>query len=356
MRHRTGDFDLFVGKQKVNWGVGDVSVLDAINPRNMEEFVAREDEFAKLPVLMVRGVYLLDNGSMEFIYQPFYEPTNMPLFGSDWAMINNEAVGAYRGEIDVDAVFLQGAKPGIEAFPEANAVNGALAGRWNTSGDSFDYQVQIVNGWELFPLFEFNPDFVRYLEAQPEGARRTLESLSPQEALAYAPLYESRPIRQTMVGGGMSGFLGDWTLRAEAASIHPQELYTTDFKLTEHTIATGSFGLDRFLPWSLYANVTYLAAWISGYPDEGLFLVDPYNHFVVGLLRGGYFDDLLTPELRVVYNIGRGDSMVNPRIPIRLADAVQLTLGAYLLSGEAETIFGQFSDNGFGYAQLRYAY
>jgi hypothetical protein len=356
VRFRWGMFDLFAGKQVVDWGVADVSILDNLNPRNLEEFVAREEEFAKIPQLMLRGVYLLDNGSLEAAYVPFYVPSYMPLFGSDWAMLNNQALGDYEGEMDADTFLAQGAKPGIDDYPAYNFVNGTVAGRWTHSGDWGDYQLSVFNGWELFPLFEFNRDFVNYLAQQPEGARKTLEGLTPQEVIAYAPLYRSRPIRQTQVGGGFSGYLGESTVRGELAVIHPQELYTTDFELTEHTVVAGTLGIDRFLPLGIYGNVSYLGAYVGDYPDEGLFLLQRYNHYVIAFLRASLFDAWVTPEIRAVVNLGQGDSYLSPRVAFRLMDNTQLSVGAHLLNGPQDTIFGQMSDNSFVFTQLRYAF
>ena len=355
-RYRSGDFDLYVGRQIADWGMADASVVDNLNPRDLSEFITREDEFTKLPVTMLRGVYYSGDNQFELAYIPFYKPSRMDFYGSDWALVNGGTLAEYRGDVDADAFARQGVRPGVDKFPDDNFVNGTVGARWVHHGLDFDYQLSVINGWELFPLFEFNPDFVEYLEAQPEGALRTIESLQPQEIIAYSPLYESRPIRQTQIGGGMAGILGDSTARAEAAVITPQELYTQDLELTRHTIATGTVGVDRFLPLNIYANLSYLGAWISDYPEEGLMLLDRYNHYVIALLRASYLGERLTPEFRGMFNLGQSDFFINPRLPYRVTDNVQLTLGLYLIEGDEDTMLGQFSDNSFVYTQLRYAF
>lgn len=356
VRLRTGDFDLFVGKQIADWGMADASVVNNLNPSDLSEFITREDEFLTLPVTMIRGVYYRGDHQFEVAYVPFYKPSRMDFYGSDWAMVNGGTLAEYRGEVDADAFARQGVTPGIDRFPDDNFVNGTIGGRWVYHGLDFDYQLSLINGWELFPLFEFNPEFIEYLEAQPEGAMRTIESLQPQEIIAFSPLYESRPIRQTQLGGGIAGVLGESTTRAELAVITPQELYTQDLELTRHTIVAGTAGIDRFLPFNVYANLSYLGAYISDYPQGGLMLLDQYNHYLVGILRGSYLGERFTPEIRGMANLGKQDFFINPRLPYRVTDDLQLTLGMYLIQGDEDTMFGQFSDNSFVYTQARYAF
>jgi hypothetical protein len=356
LRLRSDRFDFYLGKQTVDWSKADVSVVDTINPRNFEEFAAREEEFVKIPSLMLRAVYSGDEHTFEALYVPVYHPSQFNLYGSDWAMLNNDALGDYQGEIDLGLYTKQNLKPGLDDYPEQNFINGTIGGRWGYRGEEFDYQVSYVNGWELLPLFEFNQDFASYLAAQPEGARKTLQTLTPQEFAAFSPLYRSRPIRQNQLGFGTSGYLGDSTVRAEVTVVHPQELYTNDFRLSEHSISAATFGIDRFLPANLYLNVSYLGAHVGQYPSGGLYLVREWNHFGVAVLRGTYFGDRFAPELRSMANILRGDYMLNPRLPYKLADNTTLSVGAYYMQGKQDSIFGQFRQNNFAYVQLRQSF
>lgn len=359
VRLRKGDFDFFVGKQTVDWSKADVSVIDTLNPRNLEEFAGREDEFVKIPTLMARAVYTRGDDTFEAAYVPFYVPSNFQLYGSDWAALNNNAFGAYEGDINLKLYTQQGFKPGIDDYPENNGVNGTVALRWNRMGENFDYQLSYVNGWAQLPLFEFNAEFAKYLAAQPAGARKTLQTLTPQEVLAFSPLYESRPVRQNQLGFGTSGALGESTVRGELTVIHPQELYTTDFKLTENTLAAGTAGFDRFLPGNLYVNLSYLGAYVADYPRGGLYLVKEWNHLAIGVLRGGFFDERFAPELRAIVNVLEEDYMLNPRLPVKLFDNTTVTAGAYYLQGaqkNRDTLFGQFRENSFAYLQLRQSF
>ncbi len=357
VRFRWDDFELFAGKQIADWGMSDASVVDVLNPRDLTEFVKVEEEFAKLPVLMLRGVYITGDEQFELAYVPFYVPSELSLYGSDWSLVKRGALADIQeGDLDADAFARQGIQPGYEEYPPYNAVNGMVAARWLHLGYDFDYQITVMNGWELLPLFKFEPDFLTYVNSQEGSARETLESLQPQEIAAYAPLYRSRPIRQTQVGGGFAGILGDSTVRGEVSVVHPQELYTSRFELTEHTIAMGTFGIDRFLPGNIYANVNYLGAWVGQYPDEGLYLIDRYNHFLLGVLRGSYLGETLAPEIRAIVSLSDFGWFVNPKIPYKLTDNLQMTLGAYIIKGGEDTIFGQFQDNSYTYLQAKYSF
>ena len=166
VRLQKSRWNFYLGQQLVDWSQADVSVLDTINPRNLEEFVTREDEFVKIPTLMARAVYSGDDDTLEFLYEPFYSPSKLRLYGNDWALLNNKALGGYQGQIDTGIYMKQGIQPGLNDYPANNAVNGTLAARWVHHGDQFDYQVQALNGWAVLPLYEFNQDFIKYLEAQ----------------------------------------------------------------------------------------------------------------------------------------------------------------------------------------------
>ena len=357
VRLRRRNWSFYLGKQLVDWSQSDVSVLDSINPRDLTEFVTREDEFIKIPTLMARAVYTGENDSWEFLYEPFYTPSKLRLYGTDWSLLSNKAVGEYQGQIDTNTFMQQGYKPGIDDYPAYNGVNGSLAARWVHHGDQFDYQLQAFNGWAVLPLFDFNKDFAKYLAAQPEGARRTLETLSPQEVIAYSPLYKSRPARQTQLGAGLSGAVGESTVRAEVAVVEPQQLYTNNFELTEHTVVSATAGIDRFFfGGKVYGNLAYVGAFVGQYPAEGLYLAKQFNHFAVGVLRGSFFDDQFTPEARAILQIPQADYMLNVRLPLRVSDNTQVAAGVYYFDGPGESIFGQFRENSFFYTQLRYAF
>jgi hypothetical protein len=361
-RVRSGDWDVFVGKQTVDWGKADVSLIDTVNPRNLEEFAGREDEFLKIPTLLGRVVYTRNADTFEALYQPFYTPSQLSLNGTDWSLLSSNTLGQYHGDIDVGLYAKQGFKPGVDDYPTANAVNGNVGLRWNHQGENFDYQLTYVNGWAVLPLFDFNKDFGAYLAAQPEGARKTLYTLTPQELLAFSPLYKSRPARQNQVGFGTSGYLGESTVRAELTAIHPQELYTSDFALTRHTVAAGTVGIDRFVAGNLYVNASYLGAFVGQYPKQGLYLLREWNHFGVLLVRDTFFDERFAPELRAVANAyadhGRlkAGFMLNPRLPIKVAENTLLVPGAYWLNGPGQNLFGQFNDNSYAFLQLRRAF
>lgn len=356
LRVRKGDFDIYLGKQIADWSKADVSLVDTLNPRNFEEFAGREDEFIKIPTLMARVQYTAGDDTFEAAYVPFYTPSKFALYGSDWAMLNNNAFGQYEGDINLELYTKQGFKPGIDDYPANNGYNGTIAARWNRMGENFDYQLSYLNGWALLPLFEFNPDFAEYLAVQPAGARKTLQTLTPQEVLAFSPLYESRPVRQNQIGFGTSGYVGESTVRGELTVIDPQELYTNDFVLTRHTIAAGTAGIDRFLPGNVYVNLAYLGAYVGDYPSRGLYLVEEWNHLGIGVVRGAFFGDRFSPELRAVVNLGVEDYMLNPRLPVKIFDNTTLTLGAYELHGKRASIFGQFRENSFAYLQLRQSF
>ena len=368
-RLKKGDWDFYLGKQTVDWGKADVSLIDSVNPRNLTEFAGREDEFLKIPTLMGRAVLTRGANTFEALYEPFYTPSQLSLYGTDWSLINSNKMGSYHGDIDVALYAKQGFKPGVDDYPDPNAVNGSVAVRWNHQGDGFDYQLSYLNGWAVLPLFDFNKDFAAYLAAQPEGARKTLFTLSPQEVIAFSPLYRSRPVRQNQIGFGTSGYVGESTVRAELTAIQPQQLYTNQFKLTEHTIGAGTVGIDRFFPGNLYANAAYLGAFVGQYPKEGVYLLREWNHFGVLVLRGNYFDDRFNPELRAVANAWvfhgnlKAAFMLNPRLPLKVAENTNLILGAYWLNGPGsssdipvagdESVFGQFQENSYAYLQLR---
>jgi hypothetical protein len=99
-------------------------------------------------------------------------------------------------------------------------------------------------------------------------------------------------------------------------------------------------------PRNQYLNVQVSGAHILEAQESMEFSNFRENTFIASVLyRGQFWNDRILPELRLAYNMTTDDFFVSPRIAYDATDHITVTLGANVLEGDSQTLFGQFTHN-----------
>lgn len=350
-------WELSVGQQIRRWGRGVPSLVDLIVPNDFSELLFIEDEFQKRPIPLARWTKFGEGYELELIAIPFYRAANVPGSNSDWSPISitdlqgAEDIPLVQGALD------QGLSPGLVTDPEDNLLNGDLGLRWTKYARGFDFDVYLFYGYEDLPAPEFSDGFVDFLRAEAARGRsplQTLRSLALQEIVAFSPIYSQRPQRQLMGAVSFVKPMQAATARFELSAFDRQSTYTDSLELIRVPSFQALAGFDalsgeRFL-WTLsligQAFVT----------DEDLFLIDRYNAAAVGVMRVKPGDIGLWFEGRTLWNINLGDAWLGPSLLYDFARGWQAQAGVNLLLGADASPLGQYDDNDFVFARLRYAF
>jgi len=90
LKLRGDSWDFSVGRQRVRWGKSDqLSPLDSINPDDMRQFMTIDLEERKIPSWLARLRLHHSKFSIETIFMPWFEKSELDYFDSDWALYRN---------------------------------------------------------------------------------------------------------------------------------------------------------------------------------------------------------------------------------------------------------------------------
>ncbi len=350
-------FDLSAGNLIVSWGVSDLSPIDVVNPSEAEEFIFTEDEFAKLPTLMVKGdYYISDQTTLEGIYVPFYKPSHFVLIDSDWSILPREnyyrTAEEYKKEYGID-IKNSGISPYVMEYPEDSPFNGEVGFLIKSYREGYDFQIAIHYGWEKMPLPQFNSDLINYLKnySDPYDA---INNLSPLEEISFMPLMIFKPRRMLTAGGGISTSIGSVGVRTEAAIHTNSGIYTSHLELLHVPTLVWNIGADYNFPYNLYGNIIII--WDHFFVNQPTYLYKKDNIFGVGLLRGSYFHDTLTLEGDLIYAFTQYQWILSLKTNYQYSDSISLLASINIIEAAKGTLLYQFRKNDFYSIGIKYSF
>ncbi len=350
-------WDITAGNQIVSWGVSDVSPIDVVNPQEMDEFIFSEEDFAKLPVLMLRGDYYVnDQTTIEGIYVPFYKPSHFVLINSDWSILPREmyyrTVEEYRKEYGVN-IEESGTTSYVTDYPKNSPFNGEIGFLLKSYREGYDYQVAIHYGWEKMPFPEFNPDLVEYLKST-DKPMDALNNLSPLEQISFLPMMKFKPHRIFTFGGGISTTFKSVGIRSEGALHTNSSIYNVHLELLHVPSLTWNIGADYNFPHNLYGNI--LITWVHFFTNAKTYLFKRDNIFTISLLRGSYFHDTLTLEGRFIFALTQYQMILSLKATYQYSDFISFFGSLNIIDAEKDSLLYQFRKNDFLTTGIRYSF
>jgi hypothetical protein len=136
------------GKQLIHWGKADIlNPTDRFAPRDYLSVVV---DNGPLAVFAARVIYESRTDTLEFVAQPFFTPSRIPLLNQRWTMLPE----------DVRAIPLNDQGSRYPAGPQWGT-------RWNHAADGYEMSLSLFDGYNHLPLLQsaIKPnemDFQRY--------------------------------------------------------------------------------------------------------------------------------------------------------------------------------------------------
>lgn len=147
-----GKFTAVFGKQFIRWGKADLlNPTDRFAPKDF--LTVTDPDF--LAVLAARVTYDTGTNSLDFVWQPRFTPSRMPLINERWTVIPAEAEGY--ALVDLGSEF-----PGRSSF----------GARWNHVGAGYEFSTSFYDGFNYLPDIQFNlnplGDAIEFVRTYPE--------------------------------------------------------------------------------------------------------------------------------------------------------------------------------------------
>jgi hypothetical protein len=140
------------GKQFIRWGKADLlNPTDRFAPKDF--LTVTDPDF--LAVLAARVTYDTGTNSFDFVWQPRFTPSRMPLINERWTVIPPQAEGY--ALVDLGSQF-----PGRSSF----------GARWNHIGAGYEFSTSFYDGFNYLPDIQFNlnplADAIEFVRTYPE--------------------------------------------------------------------------------------------------------------------------------------------------------------------------------------------
>jgi hypothetical protein len=379
LRAYFGDVNIEGGLRKLTWGKADtMGPLDVINPLDFSDLSVLVESLndglaQKIARPLIRASWNFGRFSkLEGVFVPNFEPIRFAQSGR-WApaqisalqeQVAEQIVGlTNQAQKQYAAELLSRMLPGIisNAYPDTSALNYAQAGlRFTTTIGSADLGAQYYYGRLTNPAVSVAKTAASILAAAPALALATtqaqvdaaLASLLPPE-IAYNSYHQ--------VGVDWAQVIAGFNLRAEAAINLTGDLEGNDGAVFNPAVAW-SFGFDRDLIWginlNLQANET-ITLWHKKIGNNPLLDIEAGSDLtstrITAKLSKTFLSDRLELIAAAVWDIEDKDCLVMPVLRWTQKDvAVELSGGIF--AGSRDGQFGQYRDNSFVQARIRYTF
>jgi hypothetical protein len=325
-----GSLDIEGGLRKLTWGKADsFGPLDVINPLDNSEMTDMSDVMSlKIARPLIHVSYRIGSFSkIEGVFVPTFEPVRLADKGNRW----RPAQMARLDQIEAASVPVN--------HPDTATLNYAQAGvRFTTTAGSADIGFQYYYGRLTRPAVILTPS-------------------SPPSPLPAAVDFAYNPYHQ--IGVDWARVLFGFNVRAEAA-VNITEDTGGDDGAVYNPHLVWSFGFDRDLFWGVNLNIqtnetvmllhNKIADPLDVEADAGI-----TSTRIIAALSKNFFRDELEARAAVIWEPEAGDFLVTPSL-VWTKDAVSVELSGGIFGGKADGQFGQYRDNGFVKAGIKYMF
>ncbi len=327
-------FNMRAGYQIFSWGVADIYYpTDVINPRDYTDIF----DFEKEGIPALKLSYTWDKLALEGIWMPFPDESELPFRDSRFVLpflttINNPlfpVIGIPPANYQVTENWLD---PGVSVD------NFQYAARVTATVWKFDVGLSYFNGFDKIPRQEV-----------------IVGSFDPATGIIPATVNQVF-LRQHLIGANVvTGFKG-LNLKGEAAFIIP---YHTSFDVggADEPSVTYVLGADyTFFDIVEKHDFSIIMEFV-----HQLNLVEPRREDFADLFQKSLFSRLeyrIAEYLRLrftsVYNFDNRSYYLNPEVKWEPIDNLELKVGANILDGPSDTLFGLFNRQDRFYASAEF--
>ncbi len=348
------NLSMTIGKQIVRWGKTDqLSPVDNLNPQDLRLFMLPELEERKIPLWMLRLQGFADNWSWEALYIPWFENSDIDYFNSDWSIFRHLTEDIKTSNLD----------PSFKAYadrtiiidrdkPANNLGNGEFGGRLSATFGQIDFSLSYLYGWENQPTIKNFP--IGTLQVDGSFSQDNLEELPSQPGLIFrderiAVTYK----RQQVAGLEFETTLGPFGLRGEAAHFDRMSFLSSDLTSIRKPVFHTVLGLDYSSANDWYFNTQFSYMKILNYSNRILYFEDD-NLALMGEISKLIFNHNLELRLRYNYTISDKSYYLEPTMTLKYFTNLEIELGANILGGNSDTLFGSFEETDQIFGRVKY--
>jgi hypothetical protein len=320
------NFDVEAGLRRLTWGKADSSgPLDVVNPVDYSDLSNLGDATSlkmARPLLHV-SLRFGQFSKLESVFVPNFEPVRFAETGR-WAPVQFAALSQL--------------PPANIIKPDTTTLNYAQVGlRFTTTiGSTADIGFQYYYGRLTTPAV------TQTLSATPP---------LPLVSFAYNPYHQ--------IGVDWAQVIAGFNLRAEAAANLTEDLNGNDGAVYNPFLAW-SLGFDRDLVWGINLNfqcnetIRLLDGEISS-PTDIETDSDITSTRITAALSKNFLRDVLAVKAAVIWEIESGACLIIPSL-VWTKDNVAVELSGGIFAGSNTGLFGQFHDNSFVRATMKYTF
>ena len=348
------------GRQIVTWGkLDDYVILDRINPQDFRHFILYDKQERKDPALMLQCRYFKNNDtSLEMVYMPFFEPSRVKIFGSDWALFGHllEAVnhGTYTSSQKnaVNNIAIND----DDSVTDKSLKNGQFGLRLRGKIQDADYALYYMNIYNSIPsLRESTPNgtIVKKFLYSPTSDNLSLLTSSGLSSNDYR--IEKVHPRINIIGADYETVLGEYGLRGEIALFLGLPFMRDDFSYVEKDMLSFGIGIDHTTSGNVYFDIQFVQDYIFNYGS--LFAQEESPCSLTGTLSKEFLRGKLELGMDWAFNISYSDWMINPQVSYELTSGVNLSVGGFVFQdGDSTTMFGKFNENDILYFKIDFSF
>lgn len=347
-----GPMELRLGKQIVRWGKADqFSPVDVLNPEDLREGITWDVEDRKIPVWMARMRAFRGPLNLEAVLVPFFEPHDVNLFGTDWAVFGHLA-SALAAEPLVPPPLKEAVKS-LEVRrrePPQTLENFQWGGRLTAQTHGWDVAVSTFHGFD--PMVHIVRFPLENIHVDGSFSSETLEN-ALRTGVFTGPELEVRHKRTQMIGFDFETTWKNIGLRGEAAYFSALSFLTDELTSTSFPAFSGVVGMDHAGTNDWYANLQLAYQRIGGDTHRILYF-EKDNVSINGELSRRWLQGDLEARLRYFIMLSDGSSYWNPSLTYHRFRPLSFTLGLNLFAGPADTFLGHFGKNDQATVSARY--
>ncbi|VAX35409.1 hypothetical protein MNBD_UNCLBAC01-833 [hydrothermal vent metagenome] len=352
------NYNIRIGNQKVTWGkLDDFTVLDRMTPQDFRWFALFEKQERKLPTLAIKHTYYADNWQFEGIFLPFFDPSEINFFGSDWAVF-----GHLKDEI-ANGSFSGSAKNNVQRISiidkdnltDNNLKNSQVGLKFKSRVGEVDYDFYYMYTYSPLPVLREKTsagNTVKQFLYDPTAVN--LEALVDIGATDTDLTLEREHSRMHVIGADWETVLGDYGVRGEAGMfLNSPYLRENMSYVTKNTFTIGA-GIDHTTAKNLYFNFQLVLDYIFDY--ENLFAQKAFSQQLTGTLTQDFLRDTIALNFDWAWSPSYRDWMLNPEIQYKFKNGLHASLGSYIFEGKSSTILGRYSNKDLLYMELSFSF
>jgi hypothetical protein len=348
----TNSIDLTVGKQIIRWGKTDqISPVDNVNPQDLREFIVPDYEDRKIPNWLARLRLFYKKYTIEGVYIPFFEPSRIDYFGTDWAVYQ------HLKEDVQDSSLLT---PAFKEYVKGRYVNENIPPKTFENADWGIRLLRTISDWDLGLSYLYSWEDLPYYKSFPIK-NLTLDGSASSDSLVSALAgttnaneeIEVEYRRQHIAGFEFETIVKDFGFRGEAAYFDGQSFLTNNLTSTRKIVYHYILGVDYSGENDWYINIQFSHQIIKNY-DSTILYFSRNNPSLNGEISKEFWEGYFKTALSYNFGLSENSYYLSPSVVCNYVPALDIIIGFDIFEGDPDTLMGLYDADDQIYIDFKY--